>query len=503
MPSRTNAGGGGPPRSSDDEAADAWRPFSSSFQVATTEDGRATRQEQKQQQQLEQFQWSDSTGGFSQPPHQPTQYRWSESTAGIPGFPYGGGGADQSWRSQERLGPGGDQGQGPSRKRGRGARSAAAAQQLIQAWHDAALRDNGPNLTPCLSDDDTEVGDTTNEYYDPCDPRQPSATTSAATFGTKNTGIGIDRPTRNRHHQMSVRRGTEDSLGLDDLAWAKKDPFYDEAGVLGVTDKQHKQSSVSTIELEDMAAGRSGFNKDPFSDDEEEEVDEEQQKKRKAIGLGGDTNLGAAGTAAALGATLGAAYVFKDQGVAAAAAEGAGQVAEELGGAAAEELGGAAMEELGGAAAEELGGAAAAELGGAAMEEVGAEGLMYATVKARVFADRLLRKMRDDEEDDDGDNEAVNQIQEQAGDQGYHNSMDSFQVDMAQPNTTSMGPAPGQGPPPGAEQLAVAQAMLSQAASGIASSAAGVGGAVGAAQVAAAAAATAGVAGKACIVRPI
>ena len=410
---------------------------------------------------------------------------------------------DDGSRDQRRLGG------GQSRKRSRGTSSAAAAQQLIQAWHEAALWDN-PNLTPCLSDEyDTEGdGDDDNAR------RQRDGAGLSPPFATAASAVAIDRPTRNHNHQMLVRRGTEDSINSlsseDDLA--KKGPYYDQAGVLAVTGMR-TQSSVSSIELEDMAAGRSGCI-DPSSDEEEEDG-EEQQKKKKALGLGGDSNLGAAGTASALGAALGAAYVFKDyhacDDVAAAAAEGAGHCigdvggevaaaagAEELGGVAAEELGGAAAEELGGAAAEELGGAAAEELGGAAAEELGAEGMMFAMVKARMFADKLMRKMKDDEEDDD-DNEAAHQIQEQVGDQGFE---EVVQMDVTQFNTTATGPAPGPGPgpPAGAEQLLVAQAMLSQAASGIASSAAAAGGAAGAVGAAAAAAATAGAAGKPCIV---
>ena len=396
---------------------------------------------------------------------------------------------DDGTRDQRRLGG------GQSRKRSRGTSSAAAAQQLIQAWHEAALRDN-PNLAPCLSDEyDTEGdGDDDNarRQRDGAGLSPPFATATAA------SAAAIDRPTRNHNHQMLVRRGTEDSINSlsseDDLT--KKGPYYDQAGVLAITGMR-TQSSVSSIELEDMAAGRSGCI-DPSSDEEEEDG-EEQQKKKKALGLGGDSNLGAAGTAAALGAALGAAYVFKDyhacDDVAAAAAEGAGHCIGDVGGGVAAASG---AEELGGAAAEELGGAAAEELGGAAAEELGAEGMMFAMVKARMFADKLVRKMKDDEEDDD-DNEAANQIQERVGDQGFE---EVVQMDVTQFNTTVPGPAPGPGPPASAEQLLVAQAMLSQAASGIASSAAAAGGAAGAVGAAAAAAATAGAAGKPCIVRP-
>ena len=394
---------------------------------------------------------------------------------------------DDGSRDQRRLGG------GQSRKRSRGTSSAAAAQQLIQAWHEAALWDN-PNLTPCLSDEYDTDGDGDDDNA----RRQRDGAGLSPPFATAASAVAIDRPTRNRNHQMLVRRGTEDSINSlsseDDLA--KKGAYYDRAGVLAITGMR-TQSSVSSIELEDMAAGRSGCI-DPSSDEEEEDG-EEQQKKKKALGLGRDSNLGAAGTAAALGAALGAAYVFKDyhasDDVAAAAAEGAGHCIGDVGGEVAATAG---AEELGGAAAEELGGAAAEELGGAAAEELGAEGMMFAMVKTRMFADKLMRKMKDDEEDDD-DNEAAHQIQEQVGDQGFE---EVVQMDVTQFNTTATGPAPGPGPgpPAGTEQLLVAQAMLSQAASGIASSAAAAGGAAGAVGAAAAAAATAGAAGKPCIV---
>ena len=388
---------------------------------------------------------------------------------------------DDGSRDQRRLGG------GQSRKRSRGTSSAAAAQQLIQAWHEAALRDN-PNLTPCLSDE----YDTEGDGDDDNDRRQRDGAGLSPPFATAASAVAIDRPTRNHNHQMLVRRGTEDSINSlsseDDLA--KQGAYYDQAGVLAVTGMR-TQSSVSSIDLEDMAAGRSGCI-DPSSDEEEEDG-EEQQKKKKALGLGGDSNLGVAGTAAALGAALGAAYVFKDyhacDDVAAAAAEGAGHCIGDVGGGVAAAAG---AEEFGGAAAEELSGAAAEELGGAAAEELSAEGMMFAMVKARMFADKLVRKMKDDEEDDD-DNEAANQIQERVGDQGFE---EVVQMDVTQFNTTATGPAPG--PPAGTEQLLVAQAMLSQAASGIASSAAAAGGAAGAVG---AAAATAGAAGKLCIVR--